>query len=182
MQPIGPLMSEHLVIERMVARLKQHWNALQAGARTDIQLIDTAVDFFRTYADRTHHGKEEDLLFAQLAERSMNDELRATMDDLIAEHQKARELVDQLEKINRASADQDEKWGLQICLRDLVNLYQPHIEKEDEHFFRPAMELLSEDEQAEMLRAFKAFDADMIHEKYKSILEQVESGESIQSS
>ena len=32
----------------------------------DPVFIDTAVDFIRTYADRCHHGKEEDLLFKAL--------------------------------------------------------------------------------------------------------------------
>ena len=36
-------------------------------AFVDPVFIDTAVDFIHTYADRCHHGKEEDILFKALA-------------------------------------------------------------------------------------------------------------------
>lgn len=32
----------------------------------DSVLVDIALDFIRAYADRTHHGKEEDLLLQEL--------------------------------------------------------------------------------------------------------------------
>jgi hemerythrin-like domain-containing protein len=37
--------------------------------RVKLLFIDTAVDFIRTYADRCHHGKEEDILFRNLAKK-----------------------------------------------------------------------------------------------------------------
>ena len=57
----------------------------------DPAFIETAVDFIRTYAYLCHHGKEEDILFRDLAGKRLSDEHRKTMDELIAEHVVARQ-------------------------------------------------------------------------------------------
>ena len=49
-----------------------------------------------------------------------------------------------------------------------------HIEKEDKHFFIPAMDYFSKEEQSAMLDEFRVFDRNMIHEKYKKIVEEKE--------
>ena len=66
MKPIGPLMMEHRTIEGMVTLLASELARIKGGKNADVVLISAAVDFFRTYADRTHHGNEEDLLFKAL--------------------------------------------------------------------------------------------------------------------
>ena len=62
MKPPGPLMIEHRLIERMIKVLAGELEHMAARAVANPQLIQVAIDFFRTYADRTHHGKEEDIL------------------------------------------------------------------------------------------------------------------------
>jgi len=42
---------------------------MKAGRKADTAFIDTAVDFIRTYADRCHHGKEEDIRFRELKKK-----------------------------------------------------------------------------------------------------------------
>ncbi|MFH2128073.1 MAG: hemerythrin domain-containing protein, partial [Pseudomonadota bacterium] len=85
MQPIGPLMHEHRLIERMVALIQKQANQLQEGAKPDSRFIDDAVEFFRFYADRCHHGKEEDLLFLELRNKGLPSELSIITDELIQE-------------------------------------------------------------------------------------------------
>ena len=66
MLPIGLLMKEHRLIERMVGLLVKELDRTKKVNDLNPVFIDSAVDFFRTYADRTHHGKEEDILFREL--------------------------------------------------------------------------------------------------------------------
>jgi hemerythrin-like domain-containing protein len=54
-------------------------------------LLDSAVDFIRTYADRTHHGKEEDILFRDLAKKDLSAQDQSVMQELINEHTYARQ-------------------------------------------------------------------------------------------
>ena len=63
MQARGPLMIEHRLIERMLSVIKNVLGKIESENKVDPVLVDTAVDFIRIYADRTHHGKEEDILF-----------------------------------------------------------------------------------------------------------------------
>jgi len=74
MLPIGPLMEEHRVIERMIKIMGARLDALKKDGRVEPLFIDTAVDFIRTYADRCHHGKEEDILFRDLAKKKLLEE------------------------------------------------------------------------------------------------------------
>ncbi len=71
MKPRGLLMIEHRLIEKVLIVAKQ-----KAISMTEIDynpiFIETIVDFIKTYADRTHHGKEENILFVELAKKKLD--------------------------------------------------------------------------------------------------------------
>src|SRR5271157_6652500 len=98
MLPVAPLMIEHRLIERIIAVLRYEVNRARETRMIDIFCIDNAVDFIRTYADQTHHGKEEDILFRELKNKDLAPEHQEIMEQLIAEHvlsrQTTRALVD----------------------------------------------------------------------------------------
>ena len=73
MQARGPLMIEHRLIERMLEIIKRVLTKIEAQNQIDPLFVDTAVDFIKVYADRTHHGKEEDILFRELDNKPMNE-------------------------------------------------------------------------------------------------------------
>ncbi len=156
MKPIGPLMVEHRLIERMVALLEKELNEINNGNHTDWNFIDPAMDFFRTYADRTHHGKEEDILFRDLAKKQLSAEHKKVMDELVEEHKFARQVVRTIVSARDEYArGKGEALNLiKASLNDLVKLYPAHIEKEDKHFFYPVQEYFSKEEQEAMLREF----------------------------
>ncbi len=56
----------------------------------------------------------------------------------------------------------------------LVNFYPSHIEKEDKVFFPAMMKYLPEQEQQRMLSEFWEFDRNMIHEKYRTLVEDLQ--------
>ena len=68
MKPIGPLMWEHRLIEKMLVSMMRHIDQVEKTKMVNPLIIDIAVDFVRIYADRTHHGKEEEILFRDLAQ------------------------------------------------------------------------------------------------------------------
>ena len=175
MQPIGLLMREHRLIEKMVENLKKELEKVREK-RLDPVFIDQSVDFFRTYADRTHHGKEEDILFRELQTKSLKPEHKMIMDELVAEHVYARKTVGELllAKDRYLQGDEGALHEVEERIHRLIELYPAHIEKEDRRFFYPAMEYLSLEEQEVMLQEFYVFDRNMIHEKYGGIVETVE--------
>ncbi|MCB2190459.1 MAG: hemerythrin domain-containing protein [Deltaproteobacteria bacterium] len=178
MQPIGPLMHEHRLIERMVAIIQKQANQLRDGAEPDSEFIADAVEFFRVYADRCHHGKEEDLLFRELRNKELPSELSAITDELIQEHKQGRAMVKRLHEANRTYNDSDT--GTQDMIRLLEKLavfYPEHIKKEDKHFFFPVMEYFSREEMDRMLADFYEFDRQLIHQFFQDKVESYESGE-----
>ncbi len=176
MKPIGPLMQEHRLIERMVSLLKGELKHLSQDNTVDAEFLTVAIDFVRTYADRTHHGKEEDILFRELARKQLSRQHERTMAELVEEHGLARRMVANLVGAMESYATGDVATikNIAICVEELVDFYPPHIEKEDKHFFHPALGYLSGQEQDAMLQEFREFDRKLIHEKYGSLVEGLE--------
>lgn len=176
MKPIGPLMWEHRLIERLLKLFEGQIIKIRQENNIDPVFIDTAVDFIRIYADRTHHGKEEDILFRDLGKKKLSAEHARIMNELVEEHKYARTIVGKLveakEKIlmgNKAVVK-----DMISCLKELSEFYPKHIEKEDKHFFFPLLEYFSKEEQDAMLNEFWEFDRNMIHEKYTKLVYTLE--------
>jgi hemerythrin-like domain-containing protein len=176
MKPIGLLMREHRLIEQLIALINLQVFEINKTNKADPEFIQVAVDFIRTYADRTHHGKEEDILFKELAAKQLAPEHKKIMGELVEEHALARRLT-----ANLVSARDNYVRGSEEALRDVVHfmreltgLYPGHIEKEDKRFFYPCMEYFSREEQDNMLRSFYEFDQKMIHEKYQKVVAELE--------
>jgi hemerythrin-like domain-containing protein len=174
MMPIGPLMVEHRVIEKMIARLKRESDSLSAGGVVSPLFLDAAVDFIRVYADRTHHGKEEDILFAALTKKDVSPEDHRVMEELAADHVLARKTVAALveAKTRLLAGSPDARSAVVEACITLVEMYPPHIRKEDKVFFPAVMKYFNREEQDAMLAEMARFDQNMIHEKYRQVVEQ----------
>jgi len=171
-------MREHRLIERMVGMLDKELRRTRETNDLDVVFIDSAIDFFKTYADRTHHGKEEDILFRELSLKQLKPQDKQVMDELVQEHIYARKTVRALldAKNRYTKEDKSALVEVQAHLGELIQLYPAHIEKEDRHFFYPVMGYFTPQEQDAMLQEFYEFDRNMIHEKYGAIVEKVRTG------
>ena len=176
MKLIGPLMWEHRLIEKMARLFKREMDRSREQKDVNTAFVLAAVDFFRTYADRTHHGKEEDILFRELAGKRLTPEHARIMDELMEEHVFARKTVRRLSDANERYLKGQEaaREEIHYCLGELADLYPKHIQKEDKRFFYPCMNYFTEEEQVSLLRQFYEFDRNMIHEKYRNVVAQFE--------
>ncbi len=175
MEPIGPLMWEHRTIERAVHLLEQELGIIRSDSRLNVRFLESIVDFFRIYADRTHHGKEEDLLFKNLTQKSLSGEHKKIIDELINDHVRGRKLIQQINNAIKTDTKATAE-NLKIvaeAIEGLLDLYPRHIKKEDENFFYPAMEYFTREEKDRMLEEYSEFDRQLIHEKYKTLLEDM---------
>lgn len=176
MMPIGPLMTEHRLIERMIRLFAKELETIEKENVVDLNFIETAVDFIQMYADRCHHGKEEDILFKELEKKEITSEHKKIMSELIEEHKMARDMVDKLLKAKKMYLDGN-KDAVHIITENihwLINFYPEHITKEDKRFFIPVMSYFTKDEQKSMLDEFWGFDKSLIHEKYTSVVQILE--------
>ena len=176
MKPAGPLMIEHRLIERMIKIIKDEAANINLTGKANVALIEAAVDFIRTYADRCHHGKEEDILFRDLIKKPLTPEHKKILNELIAEHTQARAMVKALvAAVERYTKGDDGASGAVAKLMEsLTDFYPVHIAKEDKDFFIPCMDYFTKQEQEKMLEEFDSFDRNLIHEKYTKIVESRE--------
>ncbi len=172
MMPIGPLMIEHRLIEKMISFMKNEAERIKKTRKADSTFIDTAVDFIRTYADALHHGKEEEILFRDLDKKTLSQEHKRIVDELIEEHKLGRKNVRDLlyAKERCLNGETDAIDDIADALTSISSFYPEHIAKEDKHFFLPIMEYFTKEEQSAMLDEFMTFDRLFIHEKYKKIV------------
>jgi hemerythrin-like domain-containing protein len=178
MQARGPLMIEHRLIERMISVIERVLTQIESTQKIDPLFVDTAVDFIRVYADRTHHGKEEDILFRDLSKRTLSPEDQQVMKELIQEHVFGRQTTKALVEANERYRNGDESAVREVAnkLRTLVEFYPKHIEKEDKVFFPASRAYFTEEEDQAMLAEFWEFDRKMIHDKYRLVVEELEKG------
>ncbi len=168
LKPRGCLMIEHRLIERAIELMKAEKARVESGGPLDPLFIDKIVDFIRTYADRTHHGKEEDILFEDLEGKAMSKEEARLMQELVDEHKLGRTLTGELVAAKEAYVGGDASQAKVVLDRfqKLIDFYPQHIEKEDKHFFPDTERHYSTEELDAMLEEFYDFDMQMIHEKY----------------
>jgi hemerythrin-like domain-containing protein len=176
MQARGQLMIEHRLIERMLSVIKDILANIESKNNVDPAFVDIAVDFIRVYADRTHHGKEEDILFRELKNKPLSTDDRRVMNELIEEHVFGRQTTKALVDANTRYRNGDETALADIAdkLLILIEFYPKHIEKEDKVFFPSSRTYFTDEEDQAMLAEFWEFDRKMIHEKYKSVVEGLE--------
>ena len=176
MQARAPLMIEHRLIERMLLVIKGILAKIESKHKVDPIFVDIAVDFIRVYADRTHHGKEEDILFRELNKKALAAEDRQIMEELIEEHVFSRQTTKSIIEANNRYRNGDETALADIAanLKTLTEFYPRHIEKEDKVFFPSSRIYFTDEEDQTMLAEFWEFDRKMIHEKYKTLVEGFE--------
>lgn len=160
--PTQMLEDEHLVIAKVVGAAPVLADRLDAGQRVDVETLQQIVNFMRTYADRCHHGKEEELLFPLLVKKGVPIE-GCPIGALTMEHVKGRMLVKGLADALEAYQKGDPE-GIQAViqsLRGIGELYPGHIWKEDYLLFPLTQKVLAPEELQALLREFEQVDERM---------------------
>lgn len=175
MMPIGPLMIEHRLIEKMIKAVRKEVDRIKELQDINPSFISTLVDFIRVYADRCHHGKEENILFRELLKKPLTMDHKKILDELIEEHAHARTVTGRIDaaKDRYIKGDRAALSELAEDISFLVDFYPKHIEKEDRHFFLPIMSYFSQEEKDAMLQEGFEFDQQLIHKHYADIVESL---------
>jgi hemerythrin-like domain-containing protein len=151
--------AEHRTIKIVVKTLGNLALTIEKDQRADAALLKTAVEFFRVYADKLHHGKEEALFFPMLVKSGVSPQ-GCSIDELNQEHKTGRALVGALEE-GIAFYEQGKPGAqdsLVRTLRKIVDLYQNHIWKENTMVFPMADKILTEADQKELSGKFAEVD------------------------
>ncbi len=148
--PMEMLRHEHEVILRALALLERLGQRLEAREPVDRKALGWLRDFFGTFADKCHHGKEEQHLFPAMERHGVPRD-GGPLGVMLQEHEEGRALV-------RAMA-QDDDHQVAEAIRGYTTLLRAHIDKENDVLFPLAEELLPGAEQKDLLGAFEAVEA-----------------------
>lgn len=175
--PTQMLEDEHLVIAKVVGAAPVLADRLDAGQRVDVETLQQIVDFMRTYADRCHHGKEEELLFPLLVKKGVPIE-GCPIGALTMEHGKGRMLVkglaDALETYQKG--DPEGTQAVIQSLRGIGELYPGHIWKEDYLLFPLTLKVLNSQELDALLQQFEQVDESLgrdLHSRHEQFAERL---------
>jgi len=178
-KPVDQLREEHKVIKGMLRVLEQVCQRLESGDEVSETHLEQILDFIKTFSDKCHHGKEEDLLFPAMEKAGIPRE-GGPIGVMVAEHDEGRRYVRGMsEAVARyAGGDRNAASVLVENARAYINLLTQHIEKEDNILFSMAEMRLSEEEQRNLSEAFEAVEREGIgagkHQEYRDLVKRLQ--------
>jgi len=173
-KPIGVLMIEHRLIERALSALEAKVQG--PGFKPDVIAFAELIDFFGTYADATHHGKEEDILFVEADQSGLSEELIRTLTDLRKDHVRFRGFRRVMAEANQkiAAGDPSAAKDLIAAAKEFIPQLRRHIIQEDKVFFPGFDQTQNPEDRAAMKKEFIDFDLERIHQAYQAVVQRNE--------
>lgn len=172
MRPTDILSAEHRVIEQVLDCLEALAERARDDGRLDVARAETALEVVRTFADRCHHGKEEERLFPMLVARGMSTQL-GPIAVMLDDHRAGREYV---RRMGEAAAAADAA-AFVPAAAGYVALLRDHIAKEDGVLFPLAESMLDETAREALLASFRAFERDDLgpetHERMLAVADEL---------
>ncbi len=172
------LRHEHDAILRMLEVTEELATQLERGQPVAPDVPTEVVEFFRLFADRCHHGKEEDLLFPLLEQKGL-PRAGGPIAVMLFEHEEGRDLVRRMveaaEAYRAGTREAGPRWA--DAARRYVPLLRDHIAKENNILFLMAERLLSQAEQDELAAAFEKIEQEKLgagtHERLHALLDRL---------
>lgn len=164
------LMNEHRLIEKVLSVLDRMADrALQRGT-LDPQSAAQAIDFIRTFADKCHHAKEEEVLFVRMEAVGFPHD-NGPIAVMLHDHDSGRAFVRAMTSVveDAARGDGDALRTFADNAHRYTEMLREHIQKEDRILYPMADQSFDKNDQAELLAAFERADNQAgagIHERY----------------
>ena len=140
--------------------------------------LERIVEFIRVFADKCHHGKEEELLFSAMEEAGIPKE-GGPIGVMLTEHDVGRGYVRGMsEAVAKYKAgDHQASSAIVGNARNYIALLTQHIDKEDNVLYPMADMHLSVEKQEELLKEFERVEHERIgvgkHEEYHKLLDHL---------
>jgi hemerythrin-like domain-containing protein len=137
------LRQEHEVILQAVAVLERAGECLASKQPVSEATLAELVQFIQTFADRCHHGKEEDQLFPAMRRKGIDGPLSIFLEDHEEGRRYLRTIASGAPAAERAAA-----------ARRHTAMLRDHIERENEVLFPLADGLFTAEEHGALARAY----------------------------
>lgn len=163
LEPVRILREEHDNILRGLNVLEACAQKLHDRQEVPPETLEGLIEFFRLYADRTHHGKEEDLLFPAMLDYGFSREV-GPIHCMLADHDYNRTLTREM-----IAAAAEYRAGTQAAgprfasaADQYVRALREHIQKENLVLFVMADNAIPAEREPELLASFQDVDGNKI--------------------
>jgi hemerythrin-like domain-containing protein len=178
MKPTEELTKEHDAIKEMLGIMDRISEKLENKEGVNPEHLEQILEFLRTFADRCHHGKEEDLLFPAMIDAGIPRE-GGPIAVMLREHKIGRTHIKNMEE-GIAEYKKSRDVGVPKIIenvRGYSTLLTQHIDKEDNVLYPMADESLSEQKQNELRKGFEEVEKNIIgegkHEEFHRLIHRL---------
>ncbi len=92
------LIHEHKAILIALDVIEKMYERVQNDKELDYKDIEDIIEFLKVFADKCHHGKEEDFLFPALEEVGIKNQ-DGPIGVMLAQHRQGRELIKLMQQL-----------------------------------------------------------------------------------
>ena len=178
MKPTEELVHEHEVIKHVLKTAADEAVKMQDTEIIRPELIGMMLDFFRNFADRCHHAKEEKHLFPLLEQRGMSHD-SGPIAVMLMEHTEGRRRLSNIAGLLPAAGAGDKEAVRSVTenLGAYAALLENHIAKENGVLFPMADRILTRNDQQDLEKAFARVEevetGEGVHEKYHALAHEI---------
>ena len=179
MTPTEQLKEEHQGITLMLKILERVCAKMETKGKVDPAHLERIVEFFRVFADKCHHGKEEDLLFPEMEKAGIPKE-EGPIGVMLAEHTQGRAYVRAMGGAATRYMRGEPQGRTEFIenARNYITLLTQHIQKENNVLFPMGDRVLAKEEQKKLVEAFEDLERERIgagtHESFHKLLHQLQ--------
>jgi hemerythrin-like domain-containing protein len=164
------LRKEHDAILHVLGIMDKMMSADIANADR-LKYYGEVVHFLQVFADKCHHGKEENYLFVELVNNGVPNE-RGPVGVMLQEHNQGRGYIASMKK----SLESQDVPEFDLAAGRYGNLLRSHIDKENNVLFVMADRVLDEEKQNAMFEIFEQYEENVmghgVHEELHSMIRQ----------
>ena len=164
------LRKEHEAILYVLQILDKMIDSKRRDAEIVLRYYGEVIYFLKIFADKCHHGKEENYLFKELVNKGIANE-DGPVGVMLQEHAQGRDYIAQMAE----SVDNQDISGFNSAAIQYRDLLRRHIDKENNVLFMMADKVLDEQSQSLMFEQFEQYEESVIghgvHEKLHAMID-----------
>lgn len=174
-KPSQDLMNEHEAILTALDVIERMYESVSNDEKINLKDITDIIEFLKVFADKCHHGKEEEYLFPAMEEAGIRNQ-GGPIGVMLEQHRRGREFIKQMQ--NSVKDNKLNKNSFVEAASSYVTLLRSHIEKENTILFPMGDARLSVARQKELMDKFEKLEKEVmgegIHEKFHATLHRLE--------
>lgn len=169
---------EHDDILLVLNRMEKEIAPMAETGNIPVERLCKMIDFCQNFADKFHHGKEENHLFLKLIENGMERE-SCPLAVMYEEHDMGRKNIQKMKKAIESIKEGNLQFAELLCsnMQEYIELLRDHIAKENYILFQMADQILKPEDQEYLTQVFEEIqtqdEGKAFYQKYHTMAQEL---------